>query len=29
LKYQNRRADYASAWWNVINWEAVASRYGK
>ncbi len=29
LKYQNRRADYASAWWNVINWEAVASRYSK
>ncbi len=29
LKYQNRRAEYASAWWNVINWEAVANRYGK
>jgi Fe-Mn family superoxide dismutase len=27
LKYQNRRPDYLEAWWNVIDWDAVAKRY--
>lgn len=29
LKYQYRRADYVDAWWNVVDWEEAAARYGR
>jgi len=27
LRYQNKRADYLAAWWNVLNWEKIGERY--
>ena len=29
LKCQNRRAEYVAAWWNVVDWDAVATRHAK
>jgi superoxide dismutase, Fe-Mn family len=29
LKYQNRRPEYLTAWWNTLNWDNIAQRYAK
>ena len=28
LKYNNRRPEYLGAWWNVVDWDEVARRFG-
>lgn len=27
LRYQNKRADYVTAWWNIVNWDVVQTYY--
>jgi Fe-Mn family superoxide dismutase len=28
LKFQNRRAEWIAAWWNIVNWDEVSANYG-
>ena len=29
LKYQNKRTDYITGWWNIVNWEEAGKRFGE
>ncbi|MFN9304047.1 MAG: Fe-Mn family superoxide dismutase [Candidatus Kapaibacterium sp.] len=29
MKYQNRRADYVKAWWNIVNWNTVNALFAE
>lgn len=29
LKYQNKRADYLTAWWNIVNWDKAGENFAK
>ncbi|HET7000364.1 MAG TPA: Fe-Mn family superoxide dismutase, partial [Puia sp.] len=29
LKYQNKRPDYITAWWSILNWDYINTRFGK
>jgi Fe-Mn family superoxide dismutase len=29
LKFQNRRAEYVTAFWNVLNWDEVSARFAQ